>query len=130
MLQKVSDIKLLIVDSIITHYRSEFVGRESLAERQHRLYKSMRTLAKIAEIYDIAVVVTNQVQTSPDYLFADKTVSTGGNVMAHAATYRIQLRYNNAFSGIGIANMVNSPYHPPSKVKFAIKEKGICDYED
>jgi RecA/RadA recombinase len=60
---------------------------------------------------------------------ADKKLSTGGNVMAHAATYRIQLRYNNASGGMGIANIVNSPCHPPSQVKFAIEETGICDEE-
>jgi len=120
------EIKLLIVDSIISHYRSEFTGRSSLPERQHRLYKFMRTLARIAEIYDVAVVVTNQVQPSQDSFNKDSTIPTGGNVMAHGSTYRIQ------FCGTGYlrtAKLVNSPYHPPAYGRFIIYEGGIGDDE-
>ena len=128
LLEKDNTIKLLIVDSIISHYRSEYVGRDSLPERQHRLYKYLRMLANIAEIYDIAVVITNQIQSSPDYLFGEKTISAGGNVMAHASKYRIELVHNRPF--YGRAKMVNSPYHPPSEEKFMISEVGICDDRD
>ena len=128
LLEKVKNVKLLIIDSIISHYRSEFVGRESLPDRQHRLYKSMRQLGHISEIYDIAVVITNQIQSYPDYFTPDKNVSTGGNLMAHASTYRIQLKHNA--SSYGSAAMVTSPYHPPSSEKYMINEKGICDYGD
>ena len=128
LLEKVKNVKLVIIDSIISHYRSEFVGRESLPERQHRLYRCMRNLGNVAEIYDIAIVITNQIQTSPDYLFGDKNVSTGGNVMAHTSTYRIQLKYTPMSHGI--CAVVSSPCHPPSRQEFMISDRGICDNED
>jgi DNA repair protein RadA len=128
LLEKVKNVELIIIDSIISHYRTEFGGRESLPGRQHRLYKSMRQLGQISEIYDVAVVITNQVQSSPDYFTLDKTVPSGGNLMAHASTYRIQFKCNA--SSYGSAAMVTSPYHAPSSERFMINEKGICDYGD
>lgn len=118
--------KLLIVDSIISHYRSEFAGRTSLPERQHRLYKSMRLLANIAEIYEVAVVVTNQVQSSHDSFAEDSTIPTGGNVMAYASTYRNQL-WGTGY--LRTAKLINSPYHPPLSERFIIYERGIGDDE-
>jgi DNA repair protein RadA len=56
--------KLLVVDSPVTHYRSEYMKiRENLPTRQQRLYKFMRRLVTIARAYNIAVVVTNQINT-------------------------------------------------------------------
>lgn len=84
----------------------------------------MRLLAKIAKAYDIAVVVTNQVHSSHDTFMKDSIIPTGGNVMAHASTYRIQ------FSGtayLRFAKMINSPYHPPLSEQFVVYEGGIGD---
>jgi DNA repair protein RadA len=126
LLEKIDSIKLIIVDSIIANYRSEFRGRELLPERQNRLYSAMRLLSNISQIYDIAVVVTNQMQSSPDYL-TNKRVSTGGNVMAHASKYRIELS-GSIYSRR--ASVVNSPRHPPFSSTFIIDESGVCDDEE
>lgn len=117
-------IKLILVDSIISPYRSEFEGRAALPERQHRLYKSMRILANIARAYNIAVVVTNQVQSLPDSPLIESSIPTGGNVMAHASTLRIKL------SRVGqsrLAKLVTSPCCQESSEKFIIAERGISD---
>ena len=53
-------IKLIIVDSLISHFRGEYIGRESLAERQQKLNEHVHKLLRLAEIYNCAVVVTNQ----------------------------------------------------------------------
>ena len=127
LLEESKSEKLIIVDSIIRHYRSEFSGRESLPERQHRIYKSMRLLANIAELYGVAVVVTNQIQTKPDYWSGDGKLSTGGNVVAHASTYRIQLSNSGYYI---TAKIVNSPCHPPAQSRFTINQRGISHYKD
>ena len=54
-------IKLVIVDSAVAHYRAEFLGRGTLAERQQRLNRFMHQLLRTAEIYNIAIILTNQV---------------------------------------------------------------------
>ena len=58
--------KLVIVDSIISLHRAEYIGRETLADRQQRLNVMLHKLIRLSEIYNIAVVLTNQVQSSPD----------------------------------------------------------------
>jgi DNA repair protein RadA len=42
---------LVIIDSIISLHRSEFAGRETLAERQQRLNMILHKLIRLAEIY-------------------------------------------------------------------------------
>src|SRR6478735_3259006 len=89
--------RLVIVDSIISLHRAEFPGRETLADRQQRLNVMLHKLLRLAEIYNIAVVLTNQVQSQPDNSFGswnggDSTRAAGGNIMGHACTYRIFLR--------------------------------------
>ena len=118
--------KLIIVDSIISLHRAEFIGRGTLAERQQRLNVLIHRLLRQSEIYNVAVVVTNQVQTKPDTFFGDPTRPAGGNIIAHACTYRVYLKKSGPNR---IATMVDSPYHPYSDVRFRITEKGIEDPE-
>ena len=119
--------RLVIIDSIISLHRAEFAGRETLAEKQQRLNMILHKLIRLAEIYNVAVVYTNQVQAQPDNLFGGNSmIAAGGNIMAHASTYRIFLRkagHNR------IATMLDSPYHAYSQVKFTIGEQGIEDLE-
>jgi DNA repair protein RadA len=117
-------VKLVILDSAVAHYRAEFLGRGTLAERQQRLNKFMHQLLRTAEIYNIAVVVTNQVQAAPDSFFGDPTRPTGGHVVAHTSTYRIYLR---KAAKSRIARMVDSPYHPERDTVFILNEKGVDD---
>src|SRR5918995_1826654 len=122
-------VRLVIIDSIISLHRAEFAGRETLAERQQRLNTLLHRLRRLSEIYNIAIVYTNQVQAQPDSFLGngfDSMRAAGGNIMGHASTYRIFLRkagHNR------IATMLDSPYHAYSQVKFTIGEEGIQDLE-
>jgi DNA repair protein RadA len=120
--------KLVIVDSIISLHRAEYTGRETLAERQQRLNIILHKLIRLAEIYNIAVVLTNQVQASPDSTFggSDSLEAAGGNIMGHACTYRIFLR---KVGRDRLAIMVDSPHHAYSQVRFMISEKGVENTE-
>ena len=116
--------KLVIVDSIISLHRAEYTGRETLAERQQRLNVMLHKLIRLSEVYNIAVVLTNQVQVSPDN--TDVLKPAGGNIMGHACTYRIFLRKAGQDR---IAVMVDSPHHAYSQVKFTISERGVENAE-
>jgi DNA repair protein RadA len=116
--------KLVIVDSIISLHRAEYTGRETLAERQQRLNVMLHKLIRLSEVYNIAVVLTNQVQVSPDS--NDSVRASGGNIMGHACTYRIFLR---KVGRDRIAIMVDSPHHAYDQVKFTISEKGVENAE-
>jgi DNA repair protein RadA len=50
-------VKLVIIDSIIALHRVDFPGRESLAERQQRLNVMLHKLIRLAEIYNVAIVL-------------------------------------------------------------------------
>ena len=117
-------VKLVILDSAVAHYRAEFLGRGTLAERQQRLNRFMHQLLRTAEIYNVAVVVTNQVQAAPDSFFGDPTRPVGGHVVAHTSTYRIYLR---KAAKNRIARMVDSPYHPERDTVFMLSERGVDD---
>ncbi len=119
--------KLLIVDSAVAHYRAEFLGRGTLAGRQQRLNKFMHLLLRIAETYNVATVVTNQIQASPDTYFGDPIRPTGGNVVAHTSTYRIYLKRSGKNR---IARMVDSPYHAEREVIFRLTDRGVEDAEE
>lgn len=51
---------LLIVDSIMALFRVDFSGRGELSERQQVLGKVLSKLIKLAEQFNLAVVITNQ----------------------------------------------------------------------
>ena len=82
-------VRLLVLDSLTAHFRAEYVGRGTLADRQQKLNKHMHDLLKFGDLYNAAVVVTNQVMSKPDAFFGDPTKPIGGHIVGHTATYRL-----------------------------------------
>lgn len=119
------NVKLVVVDSMISHFRGEYVGRENLSERQQKLNSCLHKLVRLAEIYNLAVVVTNQVQANPATFFGDPNRPAGGHIMAHACTHRVYIRKSK--ENVRIARIIDSPYLPESEARFRISEKGIED---
>jgi DNA repair protein RadA len=117
-------IRLLVVDSAVSHYRAEYLGRALLSERQQKMNRFLHILLRIAETCSVAVVITNQIQSSPDSLFGDPFRPTGGNIMGHTTTYRIYLKKAGKNR---IARMADSPYHAEREVLFTLNEEGIGD---
>jgi len=122
------NIKLIIVDSLISHFRAEFIGRGTLATRQQLLNLHLHDLLRLAEMYpELAVVITNQVQSKPDTFFGDPTKATGGNIIAHGATVRIYLRKGKGEQRV--AKMIDAPNLPEGESIFALTEGGIVDVD-
>jgi DNA repair protein RadA len=119
------DVKIVIVDSMIGHFRGEYIGRASLAERQQKLSSALSNLLRVAEAFNLGVVLTNQVQSKPDIVYGDPNRPTGGNVMAHACTHRVYLRKGRA--NTRLVRVIDSPYLPEEKIRIAITEAGITD---
>lgn len=119
-----NNIKLLVLDSAISHYRAEYLGRAMLSERQQKINRLMHILIRISETYKIAVLLTNQIQSVPDTLFGDPFRATGGNIIAHSSTYRIYLKKAGKNR---IARIVDSPYHPEIEALFSLGEEGVTD---
>ena len=123
-----NDIKLVIVDSMIGHFRGEYIGRENLSERQQTLNSQLHKLLRLTEAFNLPVIVTNQVLANPAQFFGDPNKPAGGHVMAHACTHRVYLRRGS--KGTRIAKVIDSPYLPENKTRFKITEKGIEDVQE
>ena len=119
------NIKLLIIDSLTSHFRADYVGRGELAPRQQKLNRLLHNLQRLADSHNIAVFVTNQVLANPAILFGDPTRPIGGHVLAHQATYRVYLRKSSGEKRI--AKMMDSPNLPPGECVFKITPDGIRD---
>ncbi|RLG55291.1 MAG: DNA repair and recombination protein RadA [Thermoproteota archaeon] len=124
---KSRNIGLLIVDSLISHFRGEYVGRETLAERQQRLNKYIHKLLRMASVYNIGVLVTNQVLANPGIYYGDPLSPAGGHVLGHGVTCRLYIRRTKGDRRV--IKLVKSPYLPESSIEVAITESGIAAVE-
>jgi DNA repair protein RadA len=120
-----NNIKVIIVDSLTSHFRADFVGRGELAERQQKLNKHLHQLQRLSDAFNLAVYITNQVMTRPDVLFGDPTTFVGGNVLAHMSTYRLYLRRGK--EGTRVARMIDAPNLQEGECVFKITENGLID---
>jgi len=125
MLESGENIKLIVVDSLMALFRSEYIGRGMLSERQQILSRYLADLHDIAETYNVAVYVTNQVQSDPGTFYGNPEKPVGGNILGHSSTYRVYLR--KGAKGKRIARMVDAPNLPERDVPFIITEEGIRD---
>jgi len=128
LLAKGEPIKLIVVDSLTSHFRAEYIGRGTLADRQQKLNRYIHTLLRLAEQYNLAVYVTNQVMARPDILFGDPTQAIGGHIVGHASTYRLYLRKGKKNSRV--AKLIDSPNLPDNETIFFITTYGISDKEE
>jgi DNA repair protein RadA len=119
------DVKLVIVDSLTAHFRAEYIGRGTLAERQQKLNRHMRDLAKLAQVHNVCIYVTNQVMAKPDMFFGDPTQPIGGHIVGHASTFRLYLRKGK--KGSRVAKLVDSPNLPEGECSFYVETSGLKD---
>jgi DNA repair protein RadA len=123
---KEKNIKLIVTDSLIGHFRSEYIGRGTLATRQQTINAHLHDLLRLCDIYtDLAVILTNQVQSKPDTFYGNPLRATGGNIVAHGSTIRIFLRKGKGEQRI--AKVVDAPHLPEGEAVFSILESGISD---
>ncbi|MBU0532733.1 DNA repair and recombination protein RadA [Candidatus Micrarchaeota archaeon] len=120
-----NNIRLIVVDSLTSQFRADYLGRGALGERQQKLNKHVHMLQKMAEKYNLAVYVTNQVMDNPGILFGDPTTPIGGHVLAHMSTYRLYVRKSK--DDKRIARLVDSPNLPEGEAVFRVTPKGIGD---
>ena len=116
-------VRLLIVDSLTAHFRAEYVGRGTLADRQQKLNRHLHDLMRFGSLNNAAILVTNQVQAKPDAFFGDPTRPIGGHILGHTATFRLYLRKSKG--GKRIARLVDSPNLAEGEAIFSVESQGI-----
>jgi len=119
-------VKLIILDSLTSHFRSEYLGREMLAERQQKLNSHLHRLVRLARAFNACAVVTNQVMAKPDQFFAMAVEAVGGHIVSHTSHTRAFLRRTTG-GPVRICRLVSSPYLPEGERIFKITEEGIRD---
>lgn len=121
---------LLVVDSATGLFRTDYVGRSELADRQQALNRFLRKLQRIADEHGVAVVITNQVMSSPDAnpaaaFMGPQVKPIGGHIIGHASQTRLLFRKGKGDQRI--CKIYDSPSLPEGEAIFAISAGGIAD---
>lgn len=130
-LVKEKNVRLIILDSLMALLRAEYIGIGMLPQRQATLNQMIHALSRIAESYNIAILVTNQVAQQIKGMFSGID-AIGGNIVAHGCQIRVMLKTkgfaaNNSLERKAI--IVDAPDLPPEDCQFFITPAGIADTE-
>jgi len=121
---KDNKVKLIIIDALMSHFRSEYIGREMLATRQQQLNKHLHKLTRLLRAFECAAVIANQVTDTPDaYSGGFDPKAIGGNVLGHAVHTRLYIRKTRPPHRI--FKVVASPFLADGEAPVIINEKGI-----
>ena len=116
-------IRIVCVDSLTAHFRAEYVGRGELAERQQKLNKHLHDLMRIGDLFNTAILVTNQVASNPDSYFGDPTQAIGGNILGHTSTFRMYLRKSKGDKRI--VRLVDAPNLADGEAVMRVQNEGL-----
>ncbi len=122
-----NDVRIVIVDSMASHFRAEFPGKDNLPRRQQMLMAHAETLQRLAESYELAVMTTNQILSNPDSIFTGTSnlEPALGFAWGHRPTHRILLRKSRGTTRI--ARIFDSPELAEREAVFHITPQGIRD---
>eukprot|EP00927_Polykrikos_kofoidii_P064969 TRINITY_DN60769_c0_g1_i1.p1 TRINITY_DN60769_c0_g1~~TRINITY_DN60769_c0_g1_i1.p1 ORF type:complete len:380 (+),score=68.01 TRINITY_DN60769_c0_g1_i1:76-1215(+) len=121
---------LLVVDSATGLFRTDYTGRSELADRQQALNRFLRKVQRIADEHGVAVVITNQVMSTPESgpsFMGPQVKPIGGHIIGHASQTRLFLRKGKGETRI--CKIYDSPNLPEGEAVFAISKGGIVDAE-
>jgi DNA repair protein RadA len=116
-------VRLVCIDSLTAHFRAEYVGRGQLATRQQKLNKHLHDIDKVGNLYNTAIVVTNQVSSNPDSFFGDPTQPIGGNILGHKSTFRMYLRKSKGDKRI--VRLVDAPNLADGEAVMRVQDGGL-----
>ncbi len=128
------NIKFIGVDTLVNPFRAEYPGRDLLPTRQFKLNRCLRRLLDYARMYDLAVLVTNQVHAAPHAASPYETrpevlnPPTGGNVFLYCVNNHLYLE--RVSSRLFRATLIDSSYLPRGQAVYAISEHGISDAKE
>lgn len=112
---KEHNIKLLVIDSVGGNLRPELQGRGLLGERQQLVIAYSRMLSRLAQVFDLSVIVTNQIIASPDPYAPTFNPAFGGSLQHNVG----KLIGIQGTSEKGAKEGYGNPYHKN------IKDTGI-----
>ena len=126
---KTRGVRLVVIDSLMALLRAEYVGIGKLAPRQAILNNMIHGLSRLAETYNCAVLLTNQVTTKMMGMFSSND-AIGGNIVAHGCHFRVMFKTKGFSSNNSLkrrAIIVDAPDLPPEECEFFITSVGVAD---
>ena len=131
------DIGLVVIDSLMNPFRSEYSGLGDLGERQRELNKFLNHLKRLTSTFNSIVLYTNHVMAKIDpYAPGPSIVPIGGHVLGHASDIRIWMRLATKAEKGGTkslartATIVDCGWLPQASATFAIGSFAIADIEE
>ncbi|NHJ26337.1 MAG: DNA repair and recombination protein RadA [Candidatus Lokiarchaeota archaeon] len=128
---KTRNVRLIVVDSLMALMRAEYIGIGMLARRQAVLNNMIHALSRVAETYNCAILLTNQVATKMVGMFSSDD-AIGGNIVGHGCHFRVMFKTKGFSSNNSLkrrAVIVDAPDLPPEECEFFITSVGIADTE-
>lgn len=124
------DPGLIVIDSLMAPFRTEFHELNLLAVRQKKLGRLIGLLKRIAIAFNTCVIFTNQVMANIGTYGAqfNPVIATGGHVVAHASDIRITMRKKK--DDKREAKIQDCAWLPSNAAEFYITSKGISDVEE
>ncbi|KAG8718624.1 Meiotic recombination protein dmc1 [Ceratobasidium sp. 395] len=129
------NFRLLIVDSIMALFRTDYSGRGELSERQQKLAQMLAKLSKLSEEFNVGLDSSSCFSTNPNLpnladpgatmAFAPTVKPIGGHILSHASATRIMLRKGRGEERV--AKLVDSPDRPESEGSYKLDEGGWAD---
>lgn len=121
-----SPVRLVIVDSIAFHYRCD---TSDYMARTRSLTSLAAFLSDLANKFNVAVVVTNQMTTKIGAQGESKYVPALGESWAHATTTRLLLSSANHTDDPSVrqCTLIKSPHKATGTAIFQVRECGIRD---
>ncbi|NHK31967.1 MAG: hypothetical protein FK730_11485 [Asgard group archaeon] len=123
------DPGLIIIDSLMAPFRTEFHELNLLAVRQKKIGRLIGLLKRIAIAFNTSVIFTNQVMANIGTMAAQfkPVIAAGGHVVAHASDIRIQMK--KLKGNMRRAKIEDCAWLPNEQTDFFITHSGISDVE-
>ena len=118
-------VRLIVCDSLMGHFRAEYIGRGQLCSRQQLISKHLAEIKSFAITNNAVAIITSQVSANPAQLFGDPNQAVGGNVVGHAVAYRIKIRKGK--NGARVFRLVKAPDLPESEAVGVLTASGLMD---
>lgn len=122
------ELGLIVLDSAVSLYRIEKMDEDKVQNLNRLMSKQLARLSELARKHNIAVIVTNQIYTSPHDGSAEPI---GGNILKYWSKAIIELQNNSNDSGAREAFLIRHRSMPEGlKARFIISGDGLRNYDE
>lgn len=87
-----NNYKLVIVDSLTSLFRAEYIGLDALKTRQQEINGILNQMRRVAAATDAVFAYTNQVMAGIGGYVSIPNLPVGGHIISHASDYRFYTR--------------------------------------